>query len=87
VTTVPRAIPLQPEMLVLVDRSASMNDTVDGAGADGGAATSKWTLMTAALDRLILPADAATAWGLMFVGGGEGPSACAVPTAPRSLLR
>jgi hypothetical protein len=79
VSYLPRTIPRPPELLVLLDRSASMNDSVDGPGVDARAVMSKWTQLTSAVGRLVAATDAAAAWGLMFLGGGEGPSACAVP--------
>ena len=52
-----------PEMFVVLDRSASMADTVDGQIATP-ADTSKWTLVTGALNQLLATSGGSFNWGL-----------------------
>jgi len=75
--TTPTPIPSPPpELLIVLDRSASMNDVL------AGSADSKWTQIVAALEAFTAQADAEAAFGLTFIGGRDGQSTCQVLAAP-----
>jgi hypothetical protein len=64
---VPRpATRLPPEVLVLLDASASMNDDVSNAscGVDGCGAASKWAQLVPALNQVVAQTDTSVNWGL-----------------------
>jgi hypothetical protein len=56
-----------PDVLLVLDRSASMQDPPDGATA----LTSKWNLLVPALSEVITSTDATIAWGLKSFPEGE----------------
>jgi hypothetical protein len=82
----PQTMNLPPDVLILLDRSGSMAQAVDGstcavsgAGGRGGrppamgdcGPTSKWTLMTTALVDFVQTVNTPVNWGLMFFGSGN----------------
>jgi hypothetical protein len=72
---VPVYAPARPNILVLLDRSSSMNDDSDEASCPGGCgATSKWALLSAKIDRLVTTRASAN-WGLALFGSDD---ACGV---------
>jgi hypothetical protein len=79
----PKTMNLPPDILIVLDRSGSMNDQVDGTTCMGGCgANSKWSVMTAALDAF-LPMVTTVNWGLKYFatkGGNGGNSSCTVNT-------
>jgi len=60
------------EILLLLDRSASMNDPPDGAPSGTG---SKWSLVVPGIDQVIMATSASVSWGLKVFPEGDG-SAC-----------
>ena len=65
------------DVLVVLDRSATMADDANGTTCSGGCgAGSKWSLLTTALQSLIA-ANPQVNWGLAFYGGDD---ACTVST-------
>ena len=76
----PQTMNVPPDVLILLDRSGSMNDEVDGTTCRNGCgAVSKWTQMTGALNNFIQSATVPVNWGLMFFGTGQSGS-CTVAT-------
>ena len=88
----PETMNLPPDVLILLDRSGSMAQNVDGSSCTTGAGgrggrpmtvdcgpTSKWTLMTTALVNFVQTVNTPVNWGLMFFGTGNSNS-CTVPT-------
>jgi hypothetical protein len=82
------AAKLLPEILIVLDRSGSMNEDVsggtcmDGGFAGGGAncgATSKWAQMTPALMQVVMETNADVNWGLKFFPDNQN-NACNVNT-------
>ena len=77
---------LPPDVLILLDRSGSMdndiNDKPCGGNTSGGCgAMSKWTIMTTALNQVVAATQGQVNWGLKFFGNGTGNSgntACVV---------
>jgi hypothetical protein len=72
-----------PNILIVLDRSASMNDTFDGMtcpGTYGCGVTSKWSLMTTAMEQVLPLEETKVNWGLKFFaeGGGLSTDACVV---------
>jgi len=56
------------ELLLVLDRSASMKDAPTGSTAS----TSKWNLVVPAINRVITETDTAVAWGMKAFPEGEG---------------
>ena len=83
----PQTMNVPPDVLILLDRSGSMAQAVDGtsctntgAGGRTGRPTggvgdcgpnSKWTLMTTALVNFVQTVTTPVNWGLMFFGSGN----------------
>jgi hypothetical protein len=75
--TVPLLHPL-PDVLIVQDRSASMNDGIDGQPCAGGCgASSKWSLLSMAIENLVMTSETSLNWGLKLFGG-DGAGACGV---------
>jgi von Willebrand factor type A domain-containing protein len=65
VVTKPKTTNLPPDVLIVLDRSGSMNDKIDGIACTGGCgANSKWTQMTQALEAFIPTVQTKVNWGL-----------------------
>jgi hypothetical protein len=65
VVTTPKTMMLPPDVLIVLDRSGSMNDQIDGTACNGGCgANSKWTQMTNALEAFIPTVEQNVNWGL-----------------------
>ena len=68
------ATKVPPEILILLDRSGSMNEDIKGGTCnDGGigvgancGATSKWALMVLAINQVVMETEADVNWGLKF---------------------
>jgi hypothetical protein len=75
----PQTMNVPPDVLILLDRSGSMNDKVDGTTCRNGCgAMSKWSQMTGALNNFIQTTNTPVNWGLMFFGTGQ--AGCNVAT-------
>jgi hypothetical protein len=71
--------PVPPDILILMDRSSSLNDDASEMACSGGCGPgSKWALLSAAIDNLVT-ANNSVNWGLMLYGADD---ACGAPTAP-----
>ena len=69
--------PIVPDVLILLDNSASMNDDAGGSTCPGGCgASSKWTQVTTAIEDVVMSTQASVNWGLQFMGSN---STCGVP--------
>jgi hypothetical protein len=83
-----KAEKLLPEILILLDRSGSMNEDIDNETCNGGCgAESKWGLMTPTLMQVVTDTNADVNWGLKFfpestAAGCNVNSMAAVPIAP-----
>jgi hypothetical protein len=80
-------MPLPPDILIIQDRSGSMNDDDTDTACKGGCgATSKWALITAALNNVIGQTDTTVNWGLKFFADADATcgvtATVAVPVAP-----
>jgi hypothetical protein len=64
---------LPPDLLIVLDRSGSMNDDATGMSCVGGCgATSKWNQMTSAINLVVANTEAKVRWGLkLFASGAE----------------
>jgi hypothetical protein len=73
VVTTPQTSSVPADVLIVLDRSGSMNDMVDGTSCRGGCgAQSKWSQMTAALDAFIPTVQSTVNWGLkLFASPGR----------------
>jgi len=74
VVTKPKTVMLPPDVLIVLDRSGSMNDQIDGTACKGGCgANSKWTQMTQALEAFIPTVQDSVNWGLkLFASPSNG---------------
>jgi hypothetical protein len=60
-------MPLPPDILIVQDRSGSMDDDQNDATCQGGCgAKSKWALVTAAINQVVSGTDTTVNWGLKF---------------------
>jgi hypothetical protein len=60
-------MPLPPDILIVQDRSGSMDDDQNDATCNGGCgASSKWALVTAAINQVVAATDTTVNWGLKF---------------------
>ena len=69
-----------PDVLILLDRSGSMNELIDGTSctpSDCGS-NSKWSLVKAALQGALPMYDSTVRWGLKLFASGNSSSSCAV---------
>lgn len=69
---------LPPDLLIVLDRSGSMNQSSTGANCNGMAGCSKWDQMVAAINQVVAPTTASIRWGLMLFGSN--PTGCGVAT-------
>lgn len=67
---------LPPDLLIVLDRSGSMNQDSMGGMLMAGDPNTKWALMTAAIKAVVSQSEASVNWGLKFFGTGA--SGCAV---------
>jgi len=63
---------LPPDILIVLDKSGSMNDSADGTCTGTCGANSKWSQTTAALTQVITQTDATVNWGLKFFASPNG---------------
>jgi von Willebrand factor type A domain len=71
--------PPPPEILILQDRSLSMNNGSDDQSCPGGCgASSKWSQASTAIENLVTATQATVKWGLSFCGDGGVCDATAV---------
>ena len=75
----------RPTSSIVLDASGSMNQDVKNASCTGGCgATSKWALMTPAINQVVMQTETEVNWGLKLfadTGGscGVSPNTVAVP--------
>jgi hypothetical protein len=73
-----------PDVLIVLDRSGSMNDGVDGTSCAGGCgASSKWALLTAELGSVLSSNDTALSWGLELFASNDACGVSGVDVAPQ----
>jgi hypothetical protein len=82
---------LPPDILIVLDASGSMNEdaTNTSCGTAGCGATSKWALMTPAINQVVSDTQADVNWGLKFFADmnstcGVSPNTVAVNVAPNN---
>ena len=81
---------LQPEIVILLDASASMDENAGGMSCDGGCgAASKWAATVAAIKATVARTDTAVNWGLKLfpdtdAACGVAQFGVAVPVGPRN---
>ena len=73
---------LPPDILIVLDRSGSMDNDVSDKGCNGNnsggcGASSKWALMTPALKQVVAATDTGVNWGLKFFADA-GNTSCGV---------
>jgi hypothetical protein len=73
------AAPLPPDILILQDRSGSMEWSADATCMRNCGANSRWNQVTAALNQVVSTTDTMVNWGLKFFGSSN---SCAVTAAP-----
>jgi len=61
---------LPPDILIVLDRSGSMNNDITDKPCNGAcpAPGSKWTQMTAAIKQAVMASETTVKWGLKFFG-------------------
>ena len=83
------ATKLSPDVLIVLDRSGSMNDDINNRPCPGGAGcglTSKWALMVPAITNVIGETQAEVNWGLTMFPEDITP-VCTVSTTPAVEIR
>jgi hypothetical protein len=68
------ATPLSPEIEIVLDTSASMNDPADPTCGAGCASASKWAASVSGINAVVDASPPDVRWGLTFIGGD--PNAC-----------
>jgi hypothetical protein len=71
-------MPLPPDILIVQDKSGSMDEADDGSTCTG-TCTSKWTEVSAALTQVVTNTDTAINWGIKFFSDN---GACGASAAP-----
>jgi hypothetical protein len=73
-------MPEPPDILIIQDKSGSMNDDENDMSCRGGCgATSKWTHLTAALTKVVQNTDTTVNWGIKYFSDN---SACSASKPP-----
>ena len=81
---------LPPDILIVLDASGSMNEDSANMSCTGGCgATSKWALLTPALNQVVMQTEATVNWGLKLFADtnntcGVGANTAAVPVGTNS---
>ena len=70
------AVPQPPDILIIQDRSGSMDWSPDGTCTRNCGANSRWSQVTAALNQVVTTTDTTVNWGLKFFGSST--TSCAV---------
>ncbi|HEY7376239.1 MAG TPA: hypothetical protein VIF57_29020, partial [Polyangia bacterium] len=76
------AAPLPPDILILQDRSGSMDWSADATCMRNCGANSRWSQVTAALNQVVTTTDTMVNWGLKFFGSSNGCNVTATPEVP-----
>ena len=75
-----------PDLMLVQDKSGSMNDTPDGMACGRRDPTcpamAKWPLMTAAINQVVTQTENSIRWGLKFFPDAEQCGVGAMPTVP-----
>jgi hypothetical protein len=72
---------LPPDILIVQDRSGSMNNDISDKGCTGGCGTnSKWAQVSLAISNVVGATQTSVNWGLIYFNNGR--SACGVSTVP-----
>jgi hypothetical protein len=74
------AVPLPPDILIVQDRSGSMDWSADGTCMRNCGAASRWNQVTAALNEVVTMTDTTVNWGLKFFGSST--NSCTTSAAP-----
>ncbi|HEY4395043.1 MAG TPA: vWA domain-containing protein [Polyangia bacterium] len=80
-------MPSPPDILLVQDKSASMNNGDDDKSCGNGCASTKWTQLTTAIGNVIQATDTTVNWGLKYFSDNnacDASMAPAVPIAPMS---
>jgi hypothetical protein len=77
------AAPQPPDILILLDRSGSMEWNADASCMRNCGADSRWNQVTAALNQVVPMTDTTVNWGLKFFGSSN---ACAVTAPPEVAI-
>jgi hypothetical protein len=73
-------MPLPPDILIVQDKSGSMNDDDNDASCKGGCGSnSKWTQVAAALTQVVTSTDTTINWGIKFFSDNNACGASAAP--------
>jgi hypothetical protein len=79
-TSMVPVMPLPPDVLIIQDKSASMNDDDNDSGCKGGCgANSKWTQLTTALTTVVQNTQTNVNWGIKYFSDNN---ACSASKAP-----
>jgi hypothetical protein len=64
--------PAPPDILIVMDRSTSMNNDINDQTCAGGCGgSSKWSLLSAALENLVMTTETTVNWGLKLFGNDD----------------
>jgi len=78
------AMPLPPDILIIQDRSGSMDWSADASCMRNCGANSRWSQVTAALNQVVTTTDTTVNWGLKFFGSST--SSCNVTATPEVAI-
>jgi hypothetical protein len=81
-------MPLPPDILIIQDKSGSMNDDDSDATCNGGCgANSKWSQLTMALGNVVTTTDMTVNWGLKYFSDNNACGATNAPVVPVGVLK
>jgi hypothetical protein len=78
------AMPLPPDILIIQDRSGSMDWSADASCMRNCGTNSRWSQVTAALNQVVTTTDTTVNWGLKFFGSST--SSCNVTATPEVAI-
>src|SRR5258708_39719121 len=75
-----------PDLLIVLDKSGSMDESADATCRRNCGAMAKWPTMTAAINQVVMQTEATIRWGLNFFPGDRQCGVNAMPAVPSAHM-